>query len=86
MELIQLTLTVLGNPPNKIQWRAPGPVHHARWMAKLIYAIKIFLFRDQQNSFNLTQKDIRQLERFAFKYFTKTSLFIYILLYFLTSI
>ena len=36
MEVIELTLIVLGHPPSTIHWRAPGPVHRARWMAKLI--------------------------------------------------
>ena len=26
---------------------APGAIHHARWMAKALYALKIYLFRDQ---------------------------------------
>lgn len=64
-ELIELTMVVLGCPPTKIHWRAPGPVHHARWMAKLIYAIKIFLFREQRDVFKLTKREERQLERFV---------------------
>ena len=64
-ELIELTMIVLGFPPAKIHWRAPGPVHHARWMAKLIYGIKIFLFRDQKDIFNLTKKEENQLQRFV---------------------
>ena len=64
-ELIELTMIVLGSPPAKIHWRAPGPVHHARWMAKLIYGIKIFLFRDQRHVFNLTKKEENQLHRFV---------------------
>lgn len=57
MELIELTLTVLGQPPSTIHWRAPGPVHRARWMAKLIYAMKIYLFRDQRDVVKLTKKE-----------------------------
>jgi hypothetical protein len=64
-ELIELTMIVLGFPPAKIHWRAPGPVHHARWMAKLIYGIKIFLFRDQRDIFNLTKKEENQFHRFV---------------------
>jgi hypothetical protein len=64
-ELIELTMLLLGCPPARIHWRAPGPVHHARWMAKLLYAAKIYLFRDQRDVFNLTKKEETQLERFV---------------------
>ena len=36
LELIELTMFVLGSQPATI----PGRIHHARWMAKLLYAIK----------------------------------------------
>ncbi|XP_050527117.1 uncharacterized protein LOC126897501 [Daktulosphaira vitifoliae] len=64
MELIEMTLLALGHTPYKIHWRAPGAVHHARWMAKLLYAIKIHLFREE-DSFKTTQKEKLQLERFV---------------------
>jgi len=46
-ELIELMLISLGSPPPAIHWRAPGPVHHSRWMVKLLYSMKIVLFREQ---------------------------------------
>jgi hypothetical protein len=64
-ELVELTLTVLGNPPQEIHWRTPGPIHHARWMAKLLYAIKIYLFRAQTDTFKLTKKEQSALQRFV---------------------
>lgn len=64
-ELVELTMVVLGSPPQQIHWRSPGPVHHARWMAKLIYAIKIYLFRNQSHVFHLTKKELCQLQRFV---------------------
>ena len=27
-------------------FKEPGPMHHARWMSKALYALKIYLFRD----------------------------------------
>jgi hypothetical protein len=54
----------LGHTPAKIHWRAPGAVHHARWMAKLLYSIKIYLFRDD-NGFVTTPREKAQLERFV---------------------
>lgn len=31
----------------KTIFRPPGPMHHARWMAKAIYSLKMFMFREQ---------------------------------------
>jgi hypothetical protein len=54
-ELLELTLIFLGEtPPRGIRFRVPGAFHHARWMAKLIYVLKIFLF---QNQFKLTKRE-----------------------------
>jgi len=64
-ELIELTMVILGSPPPIIHWRSPGPVHHARWMAKLLYAIKIILFRDQRDVFQLTKAEETRLQRFV---------------------
>jgi len=45
-ELVELTIIFLGGvPPRGISLRIPGAIHHARWMAKAIYCLKIFLFR-----------------------------------------
>jgi hypothetical protein len=51
-ELILLLFIFLeGVPDNPVTIRTPGAFHQARWMAKAIYALKIYLFREQ---FNLT--------------------------------
>lgn len=49
-EVLVLVLTFLGkktisNVPIRI--KKPGALHRARWMAKIIYSLKIFLFRKQ---------------------------------------
>lgn len=36
-----------GKPSRGIRFRAPGPMHNARWMSKAIYSIKVWLFRQQ---------------------------------------
>lgn len=64
-ELAELTLVVLGSPSEEIHWRMPGPIHNARWMAKLLYAIKIYLFREHRNAFKLTKKDEQAVQRFV---------------------
>jgi len=56
-KLIELTMVILGSPPDAIHWRSLGPVHHARWMAKLLYAMKIILFREQIDVFQLIKAE-----------------------------
>ena len=43
-------------------FRAPGAFHHARWMSKAIYALKIVLFRRQ---FELTNQESRGITEVA---------------------
>lgn len=61
-ELLQLSLLFLGAECSAdINIQAPGAFHHARWMAKLIYSLKIFLFRSQ---FQLTKRELSSLSHF----------------------
>ncbi|CAH2089533.1 unnamed protein product [Euphydryas editha] len=47
-ELLTLTIIFLGAVPNKrISFRAPAGLHRARWMAKAIYCVKLFMVREQ---------------------------------------
>lgn len=46
-ELLELVLVFLGGIPDNYHFRKPGACHHARWMAKALYVLKIFLFRDE---------------------------------------
>jgi len=58
-ELITLLLVFLGaTPADKVKFRAPGPMHLARWMSKAIYSLKVWLFRGQ---FKLTARESRGL-------------------------
>lgn len=43
-ELLVLTLIFLGEDSGQIRFRPPGAMHHARWMSKAIYALKMFMF------------------------------------------
>lgn len=52
-EFLQLALIFLGVDCGN--FRAPGATSHARWMAKGIYSLKIFLFREQ---FILSARDL----------------------------
>ena len=43
-ELLELSLIYMGRiPPRGIHLVAPGAIHQARWMAKAIYLLKLFL-------------------------------------------
>ena len=54
-ELVELVLIFLGQIPSRgVHFRVPGAFHHARWMAKLIYVLKIYLFQSQ---FKLTKHE-----------------------------
>jgi hypothetical protein len=47
-ELLELTIIFLGAiPPRGVSFQYPGAVHRARWMARAIYSIKMWLFRTQ---------------------------------------
>ena len=60
-ELVELVIIFLGGaPPGGIRFRAPGAMHHARWMSKVLYSFKIWMFRGQ---FRLTKKEERGLQR-----------------------
>ena len=61
-ESIELVLVVLGSTPAKFTFKKPGAFHKARWMAPLIYGLKIFLLRKVLHK---NQSEIKKLERFA---------------------
>lgn len=58
-EMLELCLIFLGGKPKGgVRFMKPGAIHHARWMAKVIYTLKIWLFRSQ---FQLTSREERGL-------------------------
>lgn len=58
-EFLELIIIFLGKTPSRgLKIKAPGAMHHARWMSKAIYSLKIFLFR---NEFELTKKEEKAL-------------------------
>jgi len=63
-ELLELALIFLGgSPPRGVSFRKPGAIHRARFMARLIYALKIFIFRE--SGFKLTKREIRGIGSFC---------------------
>lgn len=60
-ELLELVLIFLGVERFKI--RTPGATSNARWMAKAIYSLKIFIFREQ---FELSSDEVDSLRDICF--------------------
>jgi len=61
-ERIQLSLLFLGDETAKdFNICTPGALHPARWMAELIYSLKIYLFRSQ---FKLIARELSALRIF----------------------
>ena len=62
-ELLELSIILLGGVPKRgIRFLRPGALHHARWMAKLIYGLKIYIFRAQ---LKLNARELLGLSRFV---------------------
>lgn len=60
-ELLNLTTIFLGGIPEKgVSFRRPAGVHRARWMARALYCLKIYLFKHQ---FKLTKKDEKAVRK-----------------------
>ena len=61
-EIMDLCLLILGKLPDQEEknyyFKIPGAYHMARWMAKVIYCFKIYLFREE---FKLTTKEEKNL-------------------------
>lgn len=59
-ELLELIIIFLGgSPPRGIKFSKPGALHHARWMAKAIYSLKMVIFRNQLT--DLTDAEVNGL-------------------------
>ena len=60
-KFLELSIIFIGEVPSRgVAFMAPGAMHHARWMAKVLYAIKLWLFRQQ---FKLTARVREKCER-----------------------
>ena len=45
-------------PPRGVRFRVPVAFHHARWLSKLLYVVKIYLFQHQFVPPNTAEKEI----------------------------
>lgn len=67
-ELLELAIIFLGEVPKRgVHFRAPGGMHRARWTAKDIYSLKIYLFRNQFKLPKQEESGIRQVCSFVVK-------------------
>ena len=55
----------------RIRFRTPGANHHARWMAKVIYTFKVWLFRSQFRMTHREQNGLRDLCIFYARVYVK---------------
>lgn len=71
-ELVELCILFLGGSLAKgNRFHAPGAMHKARWMSKIIYSIKIWLFRDQFQMKPVTLKGIQAVTVFYVTVYAK---------------
>lgn len=63
-ELAELSILFLGGDLLKTSIRRPGALHRARWMARIIYALKIILFREQLTGV-VSSREMSALQRFS---------------------
>lgn len=72
LELLELALIFLGESPYKgIRFKAPGAMHHARWLAKALYALKMFMFRGQFRLLARELKGLRDVCIFVIRFYIK---------------
>ena len=63
-ELIELVIVFLGGPVENFKIRLPGPDHHARWMSKILYTLKLCLLSSQYILDAATQDKIWECGKF----------------------
>jgi hypothetical protein len=65
-ELAELCMILLGSPlTSNLTFKKCGACHHARWMSKIVYCFKIYLFRFE---YQLPRKDEKKLKRLCLFY------------------
>jgi hypothetical protein len=65
-EFLEISYIFLGGVPVRgLRFQVPGAMHCARWMAKVIYAINVWLFRDQFKIIAFEKKVVCDLATFA---------------------
>ncbi|XP_050549011.1 uncharacterized protein LOC126910464 [Daktulosphaira vitifoliae] len=66
LEIINLCRIFLGkSEESKVGFRTPGAFHQARWMAKAIYCLKIYMFQDQFELTAAEKKGVTEISLFV---------------------
>ena len=61
-EMLELAIIILGGDlERKLKFKLPGALHHARWMSKPLYLMKLYMFRDQ---LILLDEELAQIVKF----------------------
>lgn len=72
-ELLELLYIFLGGTPsNRIKFKVAGANHHARWLSKTIYCLKIYMFKEQFPLKLLELKGLKQICLFAINFYVIT--------------
>ena len=72
-EFLELSLIFLGDsPPRGIHFMAPGAMHFAQWMSKVIYSLKVWLFRGQFKLTAFEEKGLGDMCLFAVTLYLKS--------------
>ena len=70
-KLMQLLVVLLGGTMAGFSFKLPGPYHHARWVSKCLYLLKIYLL---STMFELSEEELLQvatLTEFILLHYTK---------------
>ena len=73
-EFLELVLIFLGEIPHRhygVRFMTPGAMHHARWMSKVIYSLKVWMFRAQFVLTTREEKGLREVCIFAVRVYLK---------------
>jgi hypothetical protein len=72
-ELLELSIIFLGGTPKSgVNFKKPGAHHRARWMAKVIYSMKIWMFKSQFKLTKSEEKGLRDISCFAVEVYLKS--------------
>ena len=72
-ELLELSIIFVGGIPSSgIRFKKPGACHRARWLAKIIYSMKIWMFKQQFTLTKSEEKGLRDICCFAVEVYIRS--------------
>ena len=72
--MLQLMVVWLGGKVESFKFRRPGADHHARWMSKAIYNLKLRLLSEQFDLDTKQQEDVKIIAEFCGLFYVKAFL------------